>query len=155
MLDVAVIQEAAAGEASLDPIRARILATPAEPGSAAMPGRPTGAAPTGGQLPPEGAGAHAEPTDPPPLDGEVVWSDDERIEVRTADGISTLLGFAGTALMSHHLCGPDPDGAEAARQQWLAGLPPGRPAPTPHQGAAASRVVEAAPSNRKPHTRNP
>ena len=36
VLDVAVIEDAAAAEASLDPIRARILAALAEPGSAAM-----------------------------------------------------------------------------------------------------------------------
>ncbi|AUG80385.1 ArsR family transcriptional regulator [Kitasatospora sp. MMS16-BH015] len=36
MLDVAVIEEAAAAEAALDPIRSRILAALAEPGSAAM-----------------------------------------------------------------------------------------------------------------------
>ena len=36
MLDVAVIDEPAAAEASLDPIRSRILAALAEPGSAAM-----------------------------------------------------------------------------------------------------------------------
>ncbi|MFJ9369657.1 ArsR/SmtB family transcription factor [Nocardia sp. NPDC101769] len=36
MLDVAVIEEAAAAEASLDPTRSRILAALAEPGSAAM-----------------------------------------------------------------------------------------------------------------------
>ncbi|MFD7906398.1 ArsR/SmtB family transcription factor [Kitasatospora sp. NPDC059747] len=36
MLDVAVIEEPAAAEACLDPIRARILAALAEPGSAAM-----------------------------------------------------------------------------------------------------------------------
>ena len=36
MLDVAVIEDPAAAEASLDPIRARILAALAEPGSAAM-----------------------------------------------------------------------------------------------------------------------
>ncbi|MFE1963162.1 SRPBCC domain-containing protein [Streptomyces sp. NPDC059479] len=69
-----------------------------------------------------GARAHAEPADLPPLDGEVVWSDDERIEVRTTDGIYTFLNFAGTALMFHHLFGPDTDGAEAAWQQWLTGL---------------------------------
>ncbi|MFE9885108.1 hypothetical protein [Streptomyces scopuliridis] len=69
-----------------------------------------------------GARAHAEPADLPPLDGEVVWSDDERIEVRTADGIYTFLNFAGTALMIHHLFGPDTEGAEAAWQQWLTGL---------------------------------
>jgi DNA-binding transcriptional ArsR family regulator len=36
MLDVAVIEEPAAAEASLDPIRSRILAALTEPGSAAM-----------------------------------------------------------------------------------------------------------------------
>ncbi|MFI1519962.1 ArsR/SmtB family transcription factor [Kitasatospora cineracea] len=36
MLDVAVIEEPAAAEASLDPMRARLLAALAEPGSAAM-----------------------------------------------------------------------------------------------------------------------
>ena len=58
----------------------------------------------------------------PPLDGEVVWSDDERIEVRTADGIYTFHGFSGVVLMFHHLFGPDTDGAEAAWQQWLTSL---------------------------------
>ncbi|MET7898308.1 hypothetical protein [Streptomyces mirabilis] len=37
MLDVPVIQEPATAAASLDPIRARILAALAEPGSAVMP----------------------------------------------------------------------------------------------------------------------
>ena len=69
-----------------------------------------------------GARAHAEPADLPPLDGEVVWSDDERIEVRTADGIYTFHGFSGVVLMFHHLFGPDTDGAEAAWQHWLTGL---------------------------------
>jgi uncharacterized protein YndB with AHSA1/START domain len=69
-----------------------------------------------------GARAHAEPADLPPLDGEVVWSDDERIEVRTADGIYTFHGFTGLVVMFHHLFGPDTDGAEAAWQQWLTGL---------------------------------
>jgi uncharacterized protein YndB with AHSA1/START domain len=69
-----------------------------------------------------GARAHAEPADLPPLDGEVVWSDDERIEVRTADGIYTFHGFSGVVLMFHHLFGPDTDGAEGAWQRWLTGL---------------------------------
>jgi uncharacterized protein YndB with AHSA1/START domain len=69
-----------------------------------------------------GARAHAEPAGLPPLDGEVVWSDDERVEVRTADGIYTFHGFSGVVLMFHHLFGPDTDGAEAAWQQWLTGL---------------------------------
>jgi len=69
-----------------------------------------------------GARAHAEPAGLPPLDGEVVWSDDERIEVRTADGIYTFHGFSGVVLMFHHLFGPDTGGAEAAWQQWLTAL---------------------------------
>ncbi|MFC8448715.1 SRPBCC domain-containing protein [Kitasatospora sp. NPDC057223] len=71
-----------------------------------------------------GARAYAEPAGLPPLDGEVVWSDDERIEVRAADGIYTFHHGSGVALMFHHLFGPDPDrdGAEAAWQRWLTGL---------------------------------
>jgi hypothetical protein len=58
------------------------------------------------------------------LDGEVVWSDEERIEVRAADGIYTFHHGSGVALMFHHLFGPDTDrdGAEAAWQRWLTGL---------------------------------
>ncbi|WP_327249027.1 hypothetical protein [Streptomyces sp. NBC_01320] len=52
----------------------------------------------------------------------MTWSDDERIEVRTADGIYTFHHFPGVALMFHHLFGPDTDGAESAWQQWLTGL---------------------------------
>lgn len=69
-----------------------------------------------------GARAHAEPVGLPPLDGEVVWSDEERIEVCTADGIYTFHHSTGVALMFHHLFGPDTDGAQAAWQQWLTGL---------------------------------
>ncbi|MFE7330372.1 SRPBCC domain-containing protein [Streptomyces sp. NPDC057565] len=69
-----------------------------------------------------GAPAHAEPADLPPLDGEVTWSDDERIEVRAADGIYTFHHFPGVVLMFHHLFGPDTDGAEVAWRQWLTGL---------------------------------
>jgi len=70
-----------------------------------------------------GARAHAAPSDLPPLDGEVVWADDERIEIRTADGIYTFHhGAPGLAVMFHHLFGPDTDGAEAAWQRWLSGL---------------------------------
>src|SRR5207244_8645069 len=68
------------------------------------------------------ARAHAEPADLPPLDGEVVWADDERIEVRTANGIYTFHGFTGVVVMFHHLFGPDTGGAEAAWQQWLTAL---------------------------------
>ncbi|MGW1105889.1 SRPBCC family protein [Streptomyces sp. NPDC002540] len=69
-----------------------------------------------------GARAHAEPAGLPPVDGEVTWSDDERIEVRTADGLYTFHHFPGVVLMFHHLFGPDTDGAEAAWQHWLTGL---------------------------------
>jgi hypothetical protein len=70
----------------------------------------------------EGARAHATPADLPALDGEVVWADDERFEVRTRDGLYTFHHGAGLVLMFHHLFGPDTDGAEAAWQQWLTGL---------------------------------
>jgi uncharacterized protein YndB with AHSA1/START domain len=71
---------------------------------------------------PVGARAHAAPPGLPPLDGEVVWVDNERIEVRTADGLYTFHGFTGVVLMFHHLFGAGSDGAEAAWQQWLTGL---------------------------------
>ncbi|MGC0417182.1 SRPBCC family protein [Embleya sp. AB8] len=69
-----------------------------------------------------GARAHAEPAELPPLDGEVVWSDGERVAVRTADGIYTFHYGSGVAVMFHHLFGPDTDGAEAAWQRWLNGI---------------------------------
>jgi uncharacterized protein YndB with AHSA1/START domain len=96
-------------------------------------------APTGGRSPSEvrsaltrglslsapvvvGARAHAEPTPLPPMEGEVVWSDDERMAVRTGDGIYTFHYGAGAAVMFHHLFGPGTNDAEAAWQQWLSGL---------------------------------
>ncbi|MEU0485578.1 SRPBCC domain-containing protein [Streptosporangium sp. NPDC006013] len=57
--------------------------------------------------------AHVEPAGLPPLDGDVV---------RTADAIYTFHHGPGTALMFHHLFGPDTHGAEAAWQHWLTGL---------------------------------
>ncbi|MHA6765352.1 SRPBCC family protein [Streptacidiphilus sp. PAMC 29251] len=66
--------------------------------------------------------AHAQPAGLPPLDGAVVWSDDERIGVRTADALYTFHQGPGVALMFHHLFGPDTSEAEAAWQQWLTGL---------------------------------
>jgi uncharacterized protein YndB with AHSA1/START domain len=66
--------------------------------------------------------AHAAQAGLPPLDGEVVWADDERIAVRSADGIYTFHHGPGRALLFHHLFGPDTDGAEAAWQHWLTGL---------------------------------
>ncbi|WP_042397806.1 SRPBCC family protein [Streptacidiphilus carbonis] len=69
-----------------------------------------------------GARAQAGPANLPPLDGEVVWASDENVEVRTADGIYAFYQGPGIVLMFHHLFGPATDGAEAAWQQWLAGI---------------------------------
>ena len=57
MLDVAVIDDPAAAEASLDPMRARLLAALAEPGSATHARRQGRAVPPAAELPPAGAGA--------------------------------------------------------------------------------------------------
>ncbi|WP_028478609.1 SRPBCC domain-containing protein [Nocardia sp. CNY236] len=71
----------------------------------------------------KGARAHAEPAGLPALDGEVVWSDDERFAVRTVDGLYTFHhGPTGLAGMFHHLFGPHTEAAEAAWQQWLTTL---------------------------------
>ncbi|MCX5208562.1 SRPBCC domain-containing protein [Kitasatospora sp. NBC_00240] len=69
-----------------------------------------------------GARAQARPAGLPALDGEVVWADDERFEIRTADGIYTFHQGPGIALMFHHLFAADTDGAEDAWQRWLTGL---------------------------------
>ncbi|WP_330172162.1 SRPBCC domain-containing protein [Streptomyces sp. NBC_01498] len=69
-----------------------------------------------------GERAYARPTGLAPLDGDVVWADDERIGVRTTDGIYTFHHGSGVALMFHHLFGPDTDGAESAWQRWLSDL---------------------------------
>lgn len=68
-----------------------------------------------------GVRGHAEPAGLAPLDGEVVWVDDERIGLRTAQGLYTFHHGSGVAVMFHHLFAPDTDGAEAeaAWQQWL------------------------------------
>ncbi|MER5636189.1 SRPBCC domain-containing protein [Kitasatospora sp. NPDC002227] len=70
----------------------------------------------------QGTRVHAEPDGLPPLDGEVAWADDERFELRTADGLYTFHHGRGVALLFHHLFGAGPDGAETAWQQWLSGL---------------------------------
>ena len=57
MHDVTVIDDPAAAEASLDPIRARLLAELAEPGSASTLAGARRAHPPEGELPPAGAGA--------------------------------------------------------------------------------------------------
>ncbi|MET8624048.1 SRPBCC domain-containing protein [Kitasatospora sp. NPDC004669] len=69
-----------------------------------------------------GARVQAEPAGLPSLEGEVVWADDERFEVRSADAIHTFHHGGGMVLMFHHLFGPVPEGVQAAWQQWLAGL---------------------------------
>jgi uncharacterized protein YndB with AHSA1/START domain len=69
------------------------------------------------------ARAHAEPAGLPPLDGEVVWADDENIGIRTADGIHAFHhGRPGLVLAFHHLFGADTAGAEDAWQRWLTEL---------------------------------
>ncbi|MBK3568158.1 SRPBCC domain-containing protein [Streptomyces sp. MBT62] len=65
---------------------------------------------------------HAEPAGLPPLDGEVVWADAERMKIRTADAIYTFHHGPSTALIFHHLFGTDTEGAEAAWQNWLTSL---------------------------------
>jgi len=75
------------------------------------------------QPPAVGARVHAAPPDLAPLDGEVVWADDERIGIRTADGLYSFHhGAPGLAVLFHHLFGPDTSGAEAAWQRWLDGV---------------------------------
>ncbi|MFE0459476.1 SRPBCC domain-containing protein [Kitasatospora sp. NPDC058965] len=63
-----------------------------------------------------------EPAGLPALDGEVTWSDQEHLQIRTADGIYSFHHGPGLALLGHHLFGRAPEGAEAAWQQWLTGL---------------------------------
>ncbi|WP_067902873.1 SRPBCC family protein [Nocardia vaccinii] len=70
-----------------------------------------------------GAHVHAEPLGLAPLDGEIAWADDERFEIRTADGLYTFHHApTGLSVMFHHLFGPDTTGAEAAWQHWLTEL---------------------------------
>ncbi|MFD8762065.1 hypothetical protein ACFV03_24245 [Streptomyces mirabilis] len=149
-------REPAAAEASRDPIRARILGALAEPGSAAMPTARRG-------LPRQKVNDHlkelgrmpSRPTGLPPLDGEPAWSDDERIQVRPAGGASRP---TSEDVSGHPSARPAPWPATGPHRIPTAPHRPpseGRPATSPHQEAAASNVVEAAASNRKPHTRNP
>ncbi|GAB2924817.1 SRPBCC family protein [Streptomyces mayteni] len=107
---VPVFAMAPSGERAAPQIRAALIRALSLPGQVAV-----------------GVRAHAEPVDLPALDGEVTWSDDERVAVRTADGLYSFHHFPGVVLMFHHLFGPtgqDPDGAaaEAAWQRWLTGL---------------------------------
>ncbi|WP_019925101.1 SRPBCC domain-containing protein [Nocardia sp. BMG111209] len=67
--------------------------------------------------------AHAEPPALPPLDGEVTWADEERIAVRTPDGLYSFhYGLPGMAVMFHHVFDPEATGAESAWQHWLTTL---------------------------------
>ncbi|MFD7644486.1 SRPBCC domain-containing protein [Kitasatospora sp. NPDC059795] len=65
--------------------------------------------------------AHVEPAGLPPLDGELTWSDEERFEIRTVDGLYTFHHGGGPVLMFHHLFGGGVDvaAAEAGWQRWL------------------------------------
>ncbi|MFF7598514.1 hypothetical protein [Streptomyces mirabilis] len=156
MLDDAVIENPPRPRRPWTRYGPRILGALAEPGSAAMPTARPG-------LPRQKVNDHlkepgrmaSRPTGLPPLDGEPAWSDDERIQVRSAGGASrpTSADASGhpsarPAPRPRHGTAPDTDGAAPA-SLW------GRPAKSPHQEAAASNVVEAAASNRKPRTRNP
>ncbi|MFB6892459.1 SRPBCC domain-containing protein [Kitasatospora sp. NPDC056327] len=76
-------------------------------------------------LPPAvGARLRAEPEGLPPLDGEVVWADEERFGVRTGDALCTFHHGGGVVLLFHHLFAPGAEGAGAgaAWQRWLSGL---------------------------------
>ncbi|AUG80384.1 polyketide cyclase [Kitasatospora sp. MMS16-BH015] len=74
--------------------------------------------------------AQGTPAGLPPLDGTVIWADQERFAVRTADGLYTFHHGPGVALLFHHLYGPAEAAAEAspeaspesAWQRWLADL---------------------------------
>ena len=65
--------------------------------------------------------ANGGPAGLPIVDGEVVWADNERFGVRTADALYTFHHGSGLALMFHHLFAPATGAAEAeaAWQQWL------------------------------------
>ncbi|GAA1974485.1 SRPBCC domain-containing protein [Catenulispora subtropica] len=63
--------------------------------------------------------ANGGPSGLPVVDGEVVWADDERFELRTDDALYTFHHGGGVAVMFHHLFGPNTDAAEGAWQRWL------------------------------------
>ncbi|MFF7888553.1 hypothetical protein [Streptomyces sp. NPDC007916] len=114
MLDVAVIEEPAAAEASPDPIRARTLAAPTEPCAAAMPAARLG-------LPRQKANHRLKELGRHGL----VEVAEQRRKGNLSERVcrATAASYiAATALMSHHLFGPDTGGAEAAWHQWLRGL---------------------------------
>ncbi|MFF0203748.1 SRPBCC domain-containing protein [Streptomyces sp. NPDC005017] len=71
-----------------------------------------------------GTRVRAAPAGLPPLDGEVTWADDERFELRTADGLYTFHHGSGVVLVFHHLFAPAPDGTDpdTAWQHWLSAL---------------------------------
>ncbi|MFD7729294.1 SRPBCC domain-containing protein [Kitasatospora phosalacinea] len=76
--------------------------------------------------PPTGTRVRADLAGLPPLDGELVWSDEERFAVRTADGLYSFLHPASVVLLFHHLfaeSGPEaPEAPETAWQHWLSAL---------------------------------
>ncbi|MEC3953966.1 SRPBCC domain-containing protein [Nocardia sp. CDC153] len=70
--------------------------------------------------PAPGTPVHARPTGLPPLDGEIVWADDERFEIRTGDGLFSFHHApTGLTVMFHHLFDTAGDDAENAWQRWL------------------------------------
>lgn len=66
--------------------------------------------------------ANGGPEGLPVVDGEVVWADDERFGLRTADALYTFHHGSGVAVMFHHLFGPGADAAESAWQRWLSAV---------------------------------
>ncbi|MFJ8602489.1 hypothetical protein ACIREM_28035 [Streptomyces shenzhenensis] len=52
----------------------------------------------------------------------MTWSDDQRIEIRTGDGLYTFHHLPGAVLMFHHIFRTDTQGTENAWQQWLTSL---------------------------------
>ncbi|MFD8219532.1 hypothetical protein ACFV2U_39040 [Streptomyces sp. NPDC059697] len=109
MLDVAVIEEPAAAEASPDPIRARTLAALTEPCSAAMPAARLGLSRQKANHQLKELGRHG-----------LVEVAEQRRKGNLTERVCRATAasyFAATALMSHHLFGPDTGGAEAALHQ--------------------------------------
>jgi uncharacterized protein YndB with AHSA1/START domain len=100
---VPVFGFAAAGERSVPQIRSLLASALALPALISV-----------------GDEANGGPSGLPVVDGEVVWADDERFELRTDDALYTFHHGPGMAAMFHHLFGPNTDAAEGAWQRWLA-----------------------------------
>nr|QIY93410.1 helix-turn-helix transcriptional regulator [Streptomyces sp. S1D4-11] len=114
VLNVAVLEEPAAAEASPDPIRARTLAALTEPRSAAMPAARLGLPRQKVNHRLKELGRHG-----------LVDVAEQRRKGNATERVCRATAasyFAATALMSHHLFEPDTGGAEAAWHQWLTEL---------------------------------